>query len=460
MPLPPRLRALLNQSPELSRAYVVGGCVRDWLLGETPKDIDVEVYGLDMDRLEQVLNRWGRVDRVGKAFGVLKLRLGDEGVFDFSLPRRDSKIAQGHRGFSVEFDPEISIQEACARRDYTINAILYDPRTDALVDLFDGARDLAEKRLRHIGPPFVEDPLRVLRGMQFCARFDLEATPETAALCASIVDSIAELPVERVWEEWWKWATKGRQLGRGIEFLRASGWQSAYPEIDALTETPQDPQWHPEGDVWIHTCHCLNALSSLESWRRLGETERAILSLATLAHDFGKPRTTVTEVRNGIERVVSPGHDRLGADLSQTFLQKIGAPNHVMERVPLLVAEHMSHTQVQSDRAVRRLANRLRPVTIDHLSILMTADSMGRPPLPQTIRESVADLVARAKLLNLKKHAPSPILLGRHLIEFGMQPGKDFGDILSAAFEAQLDGSFADEEGANQWLRRFLDGQA
>ncbi|MFN5560863.1 MAG: polynucleotide adenylyltransferase, partial [Opitutaceae bacterium] len=202
MLLPDSLREALLALRPIGRPRLVGGCVRDWLMGIASKDFDVEVGGVDFPTLHQALAPLGATDVVGRSFGVIKVRTRDGREYDFSLPRRESKTGAGHRGFAVAPDPSLSDADAAARRDFTLNAIAWDPFTESLIDPLNGVADLKARVLRHASPAFVEDPLRVLRGMQFAARFDLTLAPETAALCRSIVDTYAELPVERVWHEW------------------------------------------------------------------------------------------------------------------------------------------------------------------------------------------------------------------------------------------------------------------
>ena len=279
----------------------MGGCVRDWLLGLEPKDFDIEVAGVDFETLHRVLAPFGATDVVGRSFGVIKLRLTG-GEYDFSLPRRESKSGAGHRGFAVSPDPGLSDADAAARRDFTINAIAYDPRTGQLIDPHGGQADLQARRLRHTSGAFVEDPLRVLRAFQLAARFDLTLAPETAALCRSIRDTFSELPVERVWGEWEKWGAKSIRPSRGLAVLEETGWLVHFPEVAALQGTPQEPEWHPEGDVFVHTRHCVDALASLEDWQKADHRRRCLLMLAVLAHDFGKPGTTSRAERRGALR--------------------------------------------------------------------------------------------------------------------------------------------------------------
>jgi len=449
---PEELLKILRQTPALAQAYLVGGCVRDALAGLPHHDFDIEVFGVSYEQLASELSRWGRTDLVGRSFGVVKLATASGETYDFSIPRRDSKVAPGHKGFEVEFDPAITPREAAARRDFTINALMFDPRRGEVLDFFGGRDDWRERRLRHTSEAFVEDPLRVLRGMQFAARFDLAIAPETAALCRRIKSGYRELAVERVREEWFKWAAKSTAPSRGLQLLVATGWVEHFPEVQALIGTPQDPEWHPEGDVFVHTCHCLDALIKLPAWISAPEELRIILSLAVLAHDFAKPQTTHEAMRDGRLRIVSPGHEEAGGPLAESFLNRINAPNAIRERVIPLVTNHLAHLQTDSDRAVRRLAKRLEPGTIEELIVLITADQFGRPPRPQEISEGVRALQTRAGELKLESSAPQPILMGRHLLELGMQPGRDFGILLAAAFEAQLEGKFFDLSQALSWL--------
>lgn len=450
--IPEDLRTILSATPALANAYLVGGCVRDALAGIEHHDFDIEVFGVGYEELAKALRRWGRTDLVGRSFGVVKLTTAGGVTHDFSIPRRDSKVAPGHKGFEVTFDPAITPRDAAARRDFTINALMFDPRRNEVLDFFGGQDDWRARRLRHTSEAFVEDPLRVLRGMQFAARFDLAIAPDTAALCRSIKNSYRELAVERVREEWFKWAAKSAVPSRGLQLLVATEWIEHFPEIRALIGTPQDSEWHPEGDVFVHTCHCLDALVQLPAWRAASEELRIVLSLAVLAHDFAKPQTTHEAMRDGRLRIVSPGHEEAGGPLAEAFLQRINAPNVIRERVVPLVTNHLAHLQVESDRSVRRLAKRLEPATIEELIVVITADQFGRPPRPQEISDGVRALQSRSKDLKLESSAPQPILMGRHLLDLGMKPGREMGAVLDAAFEAQLEGKFFELPQAMHWL--------
>ncbi|MBL9202262.1 MAG: polynucleotide adenylyltransferase [Opitutaceae bacterium] len=452
---------MLEAVRRVGRPRLVGGGVRDWLLGIEPKDFDVEVGGADFETLHRVLDPFGSTDVVGRSFGVLKVRSRASGTeYDFSLPRRESKTGAGHRGFAVAPDPALSDAEAAARRDFTINAIALDPFTGEIIDPHGGRRDLAARTLRHTSAAFAEDPLRVLRGMQLAARFDLALAPETAALCRAIAGTFRELPTERVWGEWEKWAAKATKPSRGLAVLEETGWLAHFPEVAALRGTPQEPEWHPEGDVFTHTQHCLDALTTLPDWPACAAPRRRVLMFAVLAHDFGKPATTVRTEKRGAVRWTSPGHEAAGGPMAEAFLRRLGAPLELDAPVAALVVHHLAHhhgAATFSATSVRRLARRLAPATIDDLALVMRADANGRPPLPSAdIHARIDELCAAARALALADAAPRPIMLGRHLIALGQKPGREFQPILDAAFEAQLDGAFTEEAGGLSWLRRRL----
>ncbi|MGV3774277.1 MAG: CCA tRNA nucleotidyltransferase [Verrucomicrobiales bacterium] len=449
--LPKKLLEILTNTPELENAYLVGGCVRDWILGLPCKDYDVEAFGISYEALTKALSRWGKSNMVGKSFGVVKLSV-DGAIYDFSIPRRDSKIAVGHKGFHAELDGNLSMEEATARRDFTINSLLYDPRSEKIIDLHGGLKDLEGRILRHTSLAFTEDPLRVLRGMQFVARFDLTPAPETIELCRQIKGSFKELARERVRDEWFKWAEKSLRPSRGLHFLRDTEWIGHFPEVERMIGVPQDPEWHPEGDVYIHTCHCLDALAQLPEFLASDAESRIVLMFAILTHDFGKVETTFKEMRNGILRVVSPGHEQASARLAERFLQSLNAPEFVVRRVLPLAANHMAHLHGITEKAVRRLSKKLQPESIEHLATVMSADQMGRPPKPAVVSQGVIQLRELARQLNVALEAPKPILLGRNLVECGYSPGPSMGEMLAEAYDAQLNGAFSDMAGAWKWV--------
>ncbi len=442
------------------RAVVVGGAVRDGLLGLEPKDFDVEVYGIHYDQLAGLLSTQGHVDLVGKSFGVVKLHTAD-GDFDFAVPRRDSKFGLHHRDFRAEFDPAITPQQAASRRDFTINAMAWDPIDGALLDFFGGAADLESGLLRATSHAFSEDPLRVLRGLQLAARFDLSLESNTAAMCQSIADQYGTIAVERVGDEFMKWAVKGRTPGTIAGYLKASGWDVHFPEITALAGTPQDPDWHPEGDVGTHTMLVLNAAARVAEREQLDDEERAILVFSALCHDFAKPKTTMLRERDGKMRWSSWGHEPEGGPMAREFLRRIHIKAAIVDRVVPLVENHLAHSNIAkgevTPRAVRRLAIRLAPANIEQLTRLVEADHSGRPPLPPGLPPGALKIRDAARAQAVEQGPQPPLLLGRHVLPyFEGKAGKHIGEVTAAAYEAQADGLFSDEAGALDWLDEYM----
>ena len=455
--LPPDMRdAVLDVARRVrdagGRALLVGGAVRDMLLGLPAKDADIEVFGIAPDALRALLARRYELDLVGVSFGVIKLHHLD---LDISLPRRESKRGTGHKGFDIDSDPSLSVEEAARRRDFTINAIYYDPLDDVLVDPAGGRDDLAARRLRHVSDRFREDPLRVLRGMQFVARFGLDPVPETIRICRSVTPE--GLPPERLFEEWSKLLLKGVAISKGLAFLLDTGWLRHYPELLATYGCRQDSRWHPEGDVWAHTGLCLDAFAR----RRVGDRyEDLVVGLAVLCHDFGKPSTTYFHEGH----IRSPGHDAAGVKPALSFLRRLTNEERILRDVPPLVACHMQPFSLwkagAGASAVRRLA--LKVGRIDRLLRVARADDEGRTPERaggSSGGQDLAWLAETAARLQVEMEAPKPILRGRDLISLGHEPSPLFGKWLEACFDAQLDGAFSDLPGAIAYFKAHVEGR-
>jgi len=431
------------------QAMLVGGCVRDELMAHEPKDWDVEVYGIQSEKLRELLDTFivtsgivGEVNVVGEAFAVYKL--GED--IDVSIPRRERKSARGHRGFVVEGDPQMSYEDACRRRDFTVNAILKDILTGEIIDPFNGQTDIKSKTLRMVdGKTFGEDSLRVLRAAQFAARFEFEIDADTAELCKTI--DLNDLPKERIWGELEKLLLQSRRPSIGLKWLYDLGVvEQIFPEMQALIGVPQEPEWHPEGDVDVHTLMVVDEARKLID--DLDHPRKVAVMLGALAHDFGKPPTT--EFIDGKMR--SRGHDEAGVEPTLSFLDTLGIYTlggfDVREQIVQLVRYHLKPGEYYNakspvgDGAFRRLARKVEP---DLLYRVAKADSLGRNPdwLPQEKRfgsEAQEWFIEKARELQIEKKAPEPILMGRHLIDLGMTPGPKFKEILDAVYELQLDG--------------------
>jgi tRNA nucleotidyltransferase (CCA-adding enzyme) len=444
------------------RALLVGGCVRDSLMNREPKDWDLEVYGLETEKLRAVLAAFGPLNVVGEAFAVYKL--GQD--LDVSVPRRERKSDRGHRGFVIENDPSMTIEDATRRRDFTINAILQDPLTGEIIDLFGGQADIKARTLRAVSAEtFPEDSLRVLRAAQFAARFEFTIESETAALCRGI--DLSDLPAERIWGEMEKLLLRAERPAIGLQWLRDLGAiNQLFPEIAALINVPQDPEWHPEGDVFVHTSLVVNRARELVG--DLPYAKQVTVMLADLCHDFGKPATT--EFLEGRWR--SRGHEEGGVAPTESFLDRLNIHTldgyDVRAQVIALVRDHLKPGEFfkkrdeVGDGAFRRLA---RKCELDLLYRVARADSLGRnaewiPREKWFDAEAQEWFINKAKELAVEERPPAPMLLGRHLIEMGLRPGPKMGEIIGAIYEMQLDGRVhtleeAKEEAAKALLSEF-----
>ena len=507
---------------------IVGGAVRDAIVGDKPKDIDIEVYGITVENLESILSSYGKVDAVGKSFGVLKFipynakgKLVElEEPFDFSVPRRENKVGVGHKGFEIVLSDDISIEEAATRRDFTWNSMGYNPITNTLYDYYGGINDLAEGIIRHTSPKFAEDPLRILRALQFQARKGHVIAPETYELMSSIVDRgefdhlatnelyaaflkekmrlvaayskhikegglhenfyeldkyeifISMITRERILGEWDKWATKGKYHSKLFDFLRQSGLgNKLYPELLTLKDTIQDTVYHPEGNVEEHTKQVMAKANEIAEREKLSVEEKQILILSSLLHDIAKPETTKEEWSDKLNRfkVTSRGHEQAGEVIALDLLERIGIKEDVRVKIGKLIAEHLAHATIssltagkQKKSAFAKLVNRLAPANVEQLVMLMEADMLGRNnnnlDTPVSITEFM-ELLEDYKNTNKGKLSFEPILTGKHLIKAGIKPGKGMGEILAKAKEAQLNLDFTDETESLEWLSNYLSTQ-
>ena len=427
------------------RALVVGGWVRDRLRRVPSKDLDVEVFGLPQDRLTAVLRALGRVEPVGQSFPVYKLTGFSDGDVDVALPRRESKRGRGHKGFEVQGDPDMSIVEAARRRDFTINAIAWDPLTDVYEDPFDGRSDLARGILRAVDPAtFGDDSLRVLRAVQFAGRFEFQLDDQTAALCRTI--PLDDLPAERVWGEIDKLLLHAARPSIGLALALDLGVVARLlPELLPLVGCQQEPEWHPEGDVWTHTLLVVD--QAVGQSQDLDRPQRTAVMLGAVCHDLGKPATTA--FIDG--RIRSPDHEQAGVEPTERLLDRLNVHSiggyDVRAQVLGIVAHHLKPGMFHKagnvgDGAFRRLAQK---VDLELLVRVARADCCGRTP--GVFDCSAMDwFIERARRLGVRP--PEPLLLGRHVLELGMPPGPRVGEILKAVYERQLDGEITTVEDA------------
>lgn len=420
---------------------LVGGWVRDFLLQIPSFDYDLEVYGLRPEVLKSILDGYGEVNVVGEAFTVYKLRI-DELTVDVSIPRRESKTGRGHRGFTIVGDPDMSFAEASRRRDFTINSMLYDPLTNEVIDPYGGQEDLGKRILKVTDrKTFAEDSLRVLRAMQLASRLNYTIEKETVRICRDI--SLSDLPAERIWAEVEKWLLLSLKPSIGFQAAFELGIaEKLWPELYALKGCPQDPEWHPEGDVDIHTSMVIDEARKLID--DLDKPRKLTVMLGALCHDFGKPLTTRPE--NG--RIRSKGHEDAGIQPTDSFLHKLNVNTvggyHVRNQVKALVASHLAPNHFYkstlkgdkvSDGAFRRLAGRVDPELLYRVA---RADCLGRTG--DFKPEAEEWFIDKVRALGVVDGPPAKLLLGRHLIDLGVEPGPRMRELIDSVYELQLDG--------------------
>jgi tRNA nucleotidyltransferase (CCA-adding enzyme) len=436
------------------RALIVGGWVRDQLLGHPSKDLDLEVFGIPEENLRELLTRFGRVEPVGQSFPVYKVARTGAGDIDVALPRRESKRGRGHKAFDVIGDPSMTVEAAARRRDFTINAIAWDPLTDAYADPFNGRSDLRAAILRAVDlSAFGDDSLRVLRAIQFAARFEFVLEGGTAALCRTI--PLDDLPAERIWGEIEKLLLQAARPSIGLALALDLGVvDRLFPELKALVGCEQEPEWHPEGDVWTHTLMVVDQARTMNI--DLARAQRVTIMLGAVCHDFGKPATTAFV--DG--RIRSLDHEEAGIAPTTTFLDRLNIHSidgyDVRKQVLGLVAQHLKPGAFHkagnvSDGAFRRLAQK---VDLELLARVARADCHGRTG---GFDCSAMDwFVERARALGVEHQPPAPLLLGRHVLALGLAPGPRIGAVLRQVYDEQLDGTITTVEGAIDRARALV----
>ncbi len=452
MKLPKILETLSKElSNKRAKAIVVGGSVRDHFLELPIKDYDVEVYGLEsLDILEEILSQYGSVNLVGKSFGVLKFVYEGE-EYDFSFPRTEKKVAEGHKGFDVTCNGTLSFKEASLRRDFTINAMGYDIEEKAFIDPYRAKDDIERKTLRHINnETFKEDPLRVYRAVQFCARFSYSLAPETFKLCQEMVEEgmLESLPKERIYIEFKKLLLKSSKPSLGFELMRELGILKYYPELEAIVDVPQSPKWHPEGDVWVHTLMCVDKMVSLKT----GDEKHDLkMMFAILCHDLGK--ATHTQITP--EKISAIGHEKAGLEPTKSFLYRLTDEHDFINSILPLVEHHLAPSIYYRGKAKKSTIRRLSTkVNIEELLTVARADFLGR-----TTKESLLGiyragdwLLEKAKELNVCNEPPKPLLQGRDLIALGIEPSKKYKILLDSVYKEQIAGKLVNKEEAIVYL--------
>ncbi len=446
------------------KALLVGGGVRDFFMGKISKDFDIEVYGLEANKIEEAIQPVGTVMEVGKAFGILKIRTESGLEIDVSLPRTDSKIDVGHRGFEIKTDPHMSVADAARRRDFTMNSMAADPLNGDIFDPFDGRTDIKKRILRVTDPErFVDDPARVLRAIQFVGRFGMEIEKDSAEIIRELVPKLKEEPKERIGEEWKKLLLKSEKPSLGLNAgMNLGVFNEIHPELPPLARTEQDPEWHPEGDVWIHTLMVVDEAAKIVNRENLEDDQKLSILLSSLCHDIGKP--AVTELRDN--RIKSHGHEQAGEEPTKKLLNSIGIDFRTRDKVVKLVTNHLIPTTFYieeklrgrkvKDSSIRRLAERIHPASINDLTLLAEADHLGRGSFDPEIKEQMflprekfparQWLLKRAAGINAEMGRPANVTRGRDWVNLGFRPGAEIGELIRLANELRDDRSFSREE--------------
>ena len=437
------------------KPIVVGGYVRDFFLDKESKDIDIEVYNVhSLENLKILLSKQYKVSEVGKSFGVLKVSL-DAYEIDISLPRTETKTGLKHNQFEIKTYQNISFKEAALRRDFSINSMGYDVASNTLLDPYNGYNDIQTSTLRHVSKEtFVEDPLRVFRAIQFCARFEFTCTAQLEELLRYMYKEkqLDYLPKERLYEEMKKLLLKSATPSIGFNLIKKIGLLDFFPQIGALVGVIQDEHYHAEGDVYIHTMMVLDEMAHILSTQEMSEKDKLTLMYAALCHDFGKPIST--EIID--KRIRAIRHEITGIEPTTLFLQNLCDDKKLIDDVANFVKHHLKVMQFfkanSKSSAIRRLSCE---INIEKLVLLAQADYQGRISSEKKEGfEAGIWLLAQAKALHVESQKPPMLIQGRDLITLGLTPSKEFSTLLNKIYEAQLDGHFNTYQEALEYLHK------
>lgn len=458
--LTPILKEIIKNN---GQPYLVGGSVRDLILGLEIKDLDIEVHKISIKDLEKILKKFGPVRLVGKKFGVLKI----DGInADWSLPRRDSI----GRKPKVIIAKNISIKDALVRRDLTINAMAINLQdfikiknlnnlNKLIIDPFGGLKDIKNKKLRPVDKKFfIQDPLRLFRVMQFAARFNMSPDNNLNKICKSM--SLQDpatgklISRERIFDEIKKLLLKSKQPSIGFRWLKKiNRLKEIFPEIYDLIGVKQKKEYHPEGDVFEHTMQTIDAAVNLDIYET--ESEKFLIILALLCHDFGKPKVTD-------KNLSAIGHEKVGVKIAKSFLKKITRDKKLIDFVCKVVLYHMSPGQLLKSNAkinaYKRLAIKLGPdINMRQLGIVNLADKLGRSVKNKILNKNkiISDFEKYLKIiknLNIETGPEKPLLLGRDILD-KVKPGPEMGKILKRAYKIQIEEGVKDKR---ELIKRVL----
>lgn len=413
-------------------AYLAGGCVRDMLRGETPKDYDIATSALP----EEITSIFTKTREVGVHFGVVIVIVNNQ-AFDVATFRNDGSYKDGRHPEEVTFSTP---QDDTARRDFTVNGIFFDPISEKYIDFVEGKSDIDKKVIRAIGEPnlrFQEDHLRLLRAIRFAARFDYEIEAETWNSIKSNASGISKISKERIRDELTKILLNENRV-LGFDLLVESGlMEHIIPEILQLKGCEQPPQFHPEGDVFVHTRLMLSLLKDAPSIE---------LVLSVLLHDIGKPATYSFDEE--ADRIRFNGHDKLGAEMSEQILRDLKFSNSIIEDVVQMVANHMTFKDVQKMRQSKLKRFMSRSTFNDEIELhrVDCLGSWGGLDNYDFLNKKVVEFANEPII-------PQPLLTGKDLIELGWSPGPDLGQTLNSVQDMQLEGKLNSKDEALDWVK-------
>lgn len=410
------------------QAYFVGGYVRDMLMGEGGKDIDVEIHGISPDKLKEILSSLGELAEYGESFGIFGLKGYS---IDIAMPRKESCRGKGHRDFDIFVDPHIGTLGAARRRDFTINAMMQNVLTGEIIDHFGGRDDLENRIIRHIDPSsFVEDPLRVLRGAQFAARFEFSVAKETIELCKDM--DISTLPKERIMGELEKAMLKARRPSVFFEILKEMDQLSVwFPEVENLIGVEQNPRYHAEGDVWVHTMMVLDVASKYKDYSK----SKLGFMLSALTHDFGK--AICTERIDGV--LHSYAHETKGLPLVEQFMERLTSERALHKYVLNMTKLHMKPNTMAAAGSSVKSTNKLFDDSCDPEGLICLAICDGLGQITEAPYVSY-NAFFYERIAVFREIMSRPYVMGQDLIDAGIKPDKRFSDYLAYAHKLRLAG--------------------
>ena len=413
-------------------AYLAGGCVRDMLRGEIPKDYDIATSALP----EEITSIFSKTREVGVHFGVVIVIVNNQ-AFDVATFRNDGSYKDGRHPEEVTFSTP---QDDTARRDFTVNGIFFDPISEKYIDFVGGKSDIDKKVIRAIGDPnlrFQEDHLRLLRAIRFAARFNYEIEADTWNSIKTNASGISKISKERIRDELTKILLNENRV-LGFDLLVESGlMEHIIPEILQLKGCEQPPQFHPEGDVFIHTRLMLSLLKNDPS---------IDLVLSVLLHDIGKPATYSFDEE--ADRIRFNGHDKLGAEMSDQILRELKFSNSIIEDVVQMVANHMTFKDVQNMRQSKLKRFMSRSTFNDEIELhrVDCLGSWGGLDNYDFLNKKMIEFANEPII-------PQPLLTGKDLIELGWSPGPDLGQTLNSVQDLQLEGKLNSKDEALDWVK-------